>query len=75
MYNFGIRQPQTGYRIAYRQEEANHCPGCGQSQWILGRMTAECACCGTALPLRVGGSFGYGLFRSRGLSGFRPLAA
>ena len=75
MYNFGISQPHTGYRIAYRQHEANHCPGCGQSQWMIGRMTAECAHCGTALPLHGGGSFGTGLIRSRGLSEFRPLAA
>ena len=75
MYNFGVNQPHTGYRIAYRQHEANHCPGCGQSQWIIGRTTAECAYCSTAIPLQVGGSTGNGLFRSRGLSEFRPLAA
>ena len=38
-------------------------------------MTAECAQCGTALPLIAGGSFGNGIIRSRGLSDFRPLAA
>lgn len=37
--------------MAYRPNEANHCPGCGRSQWIIGRSTAECAFCATALPL------------------------
>ncbi len=26
-----------------------HCPGCGQRQWHVGRVTAECAACETAL--------------------------
>lgn len=65
MYNFGIRQAHTGYRIAYRQHEANHCPGCGQSHWVIGRTTAECAFCGTALPLIAGGSFGNGTVHAR----------
>ena len=35
----------------YHIGETNHCPGCGRSQWIIGRATAECAFCSTALPL------------------------
>lgn len=66
MYDFGIRQAHTGYRIAYRQQETNHCPGCGKSHWVIGRLTAECAFCGTALPLIGGGSTGVGLFRCSG---------
>ncbi|WP_213981579.1 hypothetical protein [Sphingomonas sp. dw_22] len=66
MYDFGIRQAYTGYRIAYRPQETNHCPGCGKSHWMIGRLTAECAFCGTALPLIGGGSTGTGLFRKRG---------
>jgi len=75
MYDFGIRQAHTGYRIAYRQHETNHCPGCGNSHWMIGRLTAECAFCGTALPLIGGGSSGAGLFRRRGGSALSPLAA
>lgn len=49
-----------GYHAVYRGEEVNHCPGCGRSQWIVGRVSAECAFCATALPLietaRGGGS-------------------
>lgn len=46
-----------GYAPVYRHGEANHCPGCGRSNWIVGRHSAECAFCATALPFnepRVG---------------------
>lgn len=41
-----------GYVVTYRRGEVNHCPGCGRSQWWVGRVSAECAFCGTALPLK-----------------------
>jgi len=63
MYDFGIRNVLTGYRVAYRSQERNYCPGCGGSHWIIGRLTAECAYCATALPLLAGGSTGNGLIR------------
>lgn len=67
---------QLGYRIVYRMDEPNRCPGCGQSQWIVGRATAECAFCATAVPLEGGRSMGSGLFNSRGKTdAFAPLAA
>jgi hypothetical protein len=40
----------------YLNGEVNHCPGCGRSQWIVGRVSAECAFCSTALPLADSGS-------------------
>jgi len=40
-----------GYHAVYREQEVNHCPGCGRTHWIIGRMSAECAVCTTALPL------------------------
>ncbi len=40
-----------GYIIHYHAGEPNHCPGCGRSQWVVGRIMAECAYCETALPL------------------------
>jgi hypothetical protein len=40
-----------GYAIIYRPAEANFCPGCGRSHWYVGRLLAECAWCGTAVPL------------------------
>lgn len=38
-------------RAAYRCGETNHCPGCGRGHWYVGRVLAECAFCGVALPL------------------------
>lgn len=42
---------ERGYHAVYREHEANHCPGCGRTHWLIGRMSAECAFCSTALPL------------------------
>lgn len=41
-----------GYHAVYRDGEVNHCPGCGRTHWIIGRLSAECAFCTTALPLK-----------------------
>jgi uncharacterized protein (DUF983 family) len=40
-----------GHVVAYRRGERNRCPGCGREHWLVGRVTAECANCGTALLL------------------------
>ncbi|GAA4014275.1 hypothetical protein GCM10022280_10860 [Sphingomonas swuensis] len=40
-----------GYHAVYREDAVNHCPGCGRTHWLIGRMLAECGFCGTALPL------------------------
>jgi hypothetical protein len=40
-----------GYHATYREGEVNHCPGCGRTQWHIGRTTAECAFCSTPVPL------------------------
>ena len=40
-----------GYNAVYRRDETNHCPGCGRTHWYVGRVSAECGFCGTALPL------------------------
>lgn len=44
--------PERGFLPVYRENETNHCPGCGRSQWIVGRISAECAFCSTALPFQ-----------------------
>jgi hypothetical protein len=41
----------SGYHAVYRENAVNHCPGCGRTHWLIGRMLAECGFCGTALPL------------------------
>jgi len=40
-----------GHHVVYRANESNRCPGCGRAQWFIGRMTAECGFCGTAVAL------------------------
>ena len=48
---FAASLAQRGHHIVYRTNESNHCPGCGRSQWYIGRISAECGFCGTAVPL------------------------
>ncbi|MEE8612247.1 MAG: hypothetical protein V3V60_15825 [Sphingomonas aquatilis] len=41
--------PERGYRVLYRP--GSHCPCCAGAAWHVGRQSAECAICGTPLPL------------------------
>jgi hypothetical protein len=43
---------RRGYHAVYRENEVNHCPGCGRTHWIRGCLSAECAFCSSALPLQ-----------------------
>jgi hypothetical protein len=52
-----------GFHILYRRDEINHCPGCGRTHWYVGRLSAECGFCGTALALADTGMTGTGLYR------------
>jgi len=47
----------------YRENEVNHCPGCGRCNWLVGRLLAECAFCATAVPLESGHASGGGVIR------------
>ena len=49
-----------GYHVVYREREVNHCPGCSRTHWYVGRTMAECAFCGTALPLEASKLVGNG---------------
>lgn len=49
--SFAASLAQRGHHIVYRANAANHCPGCGRSHWYIGRVSAECGFCGTAIPL------------------------
>jgi hypothetical protein len=40
-----------GYQVLFWRDQVNHCPGCGKSAWHVGRLTAECGFCGTALSI------------------------
>ena len=54
-----------GYCVVYRENQVNHCPGCGRTHWYIGRVSAECGFCSTALPLAEATSRGSGT-HSRG---------
>lgn len=43
----------AGCHAVYHDGEVNHCPGCGRAHWLVGRVTAECAFCSTAIPLKL----------------------
>lgn len=43
---------RRGYVLTYRENEVNRCPGCSRTHWYVGRLSAECGFCGTALPLQ-----------------------
>jgi hypothetical protein len=40
----------SGFRFAYRFDVPNYCPACGGSNWLVGRNSAQCAFCSTAVP-------------------------
>lgn len=72
----GFAHPETrGYHVMFRSGAQNMCPGCGGSSWHVGRVTAECAYCLTALPIQQQqGCEGVGLFSSRGHDGSADAA-
>jgi hypothetical protein len=49
--SFTATLANRGHHIVYRANADNHCPGCGRSQWLIGRISAECGFCGAAVPL------------------------
>lgn len=53
-----------GFQILYHPGEVNRCPACGRTHWYVGRLSAECGFCGTALALAETARTGAGLFRS-----------
>jgi hypothetical protein len=48
---FLFQPNQRGWHISYKGD-GQDCPGCGRSHWHVGRMLAECAFCGTAIPIK-----------------------
>jgi hypothetical protein len=47
-----VNPAACGLYPIYRSADRNYCPGCSRSHWLIGRLTAECAFCGHALPLQ-----------------------
>lgn len=67
--NFPHDPVARGYHVVYRENEVNHCPGCGRTHWYVGRVSAECGFCSTALPLAESTARGPG----GPMRGHRPL--
>lgn len=44
------------YLMVYHQGEKNRCPGCGRSSWNVGRTTAQCSFCDSALEIVTDGT-------------------
>lgn len=53
-----------GYSFVYRENEVNHCPGCGRTHWYIGRVSAQCGFCETAVPLASSAGRGAGTHHS-----------
>lgn len=51
---------RRGYHVDYRGDGSDRCPGCGRGHFYVGRVSAECAFCGTALPLPAAPNSGQG---------------
>ncbi|MEC3911697.1 hypothetical protein U5A82_14840 [Sphingobium sp. CR2-8] len=47
----GAAERSSVHVLAYRPGRAAACPDCGERQWIVGRVMAECACCEAVLPI------------------------
>ena len=62
-----------GYQLLYRPGEVNHCPACGRTHWYVGRLSAECAFCSTAVALADTGMTGVGVLHP--YQRLRPLPA
>ncbi|HEX8535759.1 MAG TPA: hypothetical protein VF662_16485 [Allosphingosinicella sp.] len=64
--SFAHDPSHRGYCVVYRENQVNHCPGCGRTHWYVGRVSAECGFCSTALPLAEATTRGAGMV-TRGL--------
>lgn len=58
---FQLDLSSRGYQVLFWRDQINHCPGCGRSQWHVGRITAECSYCGTALSISEATQAGFEL--------------
>ncbi|HYJ29998.1 MAG TPA: hypothetical protein VEW25_06620 [Allosphingosinicella sp.] len=61
---FAYDPANRGFLPVFRPGETNRCPGCGRTHWYVGRLSAECGFCGTAIALADTGLTGTGLFRN-----------
>jgi len=40
-----------GFVVGFHPDTVNYCPACSRSHWLVGRLSAQCAFCDTALPI------------------------
>jgi hypothetical protein len=71
---FAYDPSMRGYQLLYRQDQVNHCPSCGRTHWYVGRVSAECGFCATALPLAEAVT-GHGTYRNGNRPAFFAHAA
>lgn len=57
--SYKLQLAARGYQILFHADETNRCPGCGGSNWYVGRVTAECAVCGTAVAIAQSSMAGF----------------
>lgn len=57
--SYKLQLAARGYQILFHADETNRCPGCGGANWYVGRITAECATCGTAVPIAQSAMAGF----------------
>lgn len=50
------RVTARGWAPVWYPGETNRCPSCGEQQWRVGRVTAECAHCDLPLLIRTVGT-------------------
>lgn len=73
--SFSHDPAMRGYCVVYRENQVNHCPGCGRTHWYVGRFSAECGFCATALPLAEAAMRGAGTHSRNWRPGFQELQA
>tara|TARA_B100001179_G_C18186236_1_gene230880 strand:- start:179 stop:400 length:222 start_codon:yes stop_codon:yes gene_type:complete len=51
-----LARGERGFRATFHPGQQNRCPACNQRNWYIGRSTAECAFCETAVPIAPTGA-------------------
>jgi hypothetical protein len=78
--SYKLQLAARGYQILFHADETNRCPGCGKSNWYVGRITAECAVCATAVVIAESAMAGFDPTGRRAVAlhvidGFKPALA
>ncbi len=52
IYGMKTSHLNNSTNMVFRENGRNVCPWCSREHWLMGRVTAECANCGYAIPLQ-----------------------